>query len=66
MDSQKGFVSPDRLSKEEVIENIESCVLCGSRLRFFHRTDYLTLQVQEEANCPSCGIKAKSAFFILQ
>jgi len=65
MNAQNGIPTSD-LSKEDIIENIETCCLCGARLKFKHQTDYLTLQVQEEAECPDCGIKNKTSSFILQ
>jgi hypothetical protein len=54
------------LSREDIIETMESCYLCGSKLQFSHRTDYLALQVHEEAKCSQCGIKSKVSSFILQ
>ena len=56
MNTQKGFATP-ALPYEEIISNLETCSLCGSRLRFVHRTDYLNLEVHEEANCTACGLK---------
>jgi len=55
-----------QMSNEDIIDNLESCSLCGTKLKFKHHTDYLNLQVHEEASCPSCGIKNKVAQFILQ
>jgi len=54
------------LSKEDIIENLETCCLCGSKLRFSHQTDYLNLKVLEEAKCVACGVKSRSENFILQ
>jgi hypothetical protein len=65
MDAQNGTPTPP-LSREDIIETLETCCLCGSRLKFSHQTDYLNLQVHEEAKCSECGIKSKSASFILQ
>ena len=64
-EAQKGLPLP-ALSKEDIIETLETCCLCGSRLRFTHQTDYLALLVQEEAKCTECGIKSKTSKFILQ
>ena len=65
MEIQKGFAVTN-LKTEDVISNLESCCICGTRLRFTHKTDYLKMEVQEEATCPACGIKNKVASFILQ
>jgi hypothetical protein len=65
MDAQKGQPAM-KLSKEDIIESLETCCLCGSKLRFSHQMDYLNLQVHEEAKCSECGIKSQSAQFILQ
>lgn len=65
MNTQNGMPTPN-MPNEDIIENLESCVLCGSKLRFKHQTDYLNLQVHEEATCPDCGVKNKVNQFILQ
>lgn len=54
------------LTNDEIVNSLETCVLCGSRLKFEHQTDYLNLQVHEEARCMECGIKNKVVSFILQ
>jgi hypothetical protein len=66
MDAQKGYALTNHINSDDMLVTIETCCLCGSKLRFTHRTDYLNLQVHEEANCPQCGIKNKVASFILQ
>jgi uncharacterized Zn-finger protein len=65
MDTQKGIPVSGQ-ANEEIIENLETCCLCGTKLRFSHQTDYLNLQVHEETTCPACGIKNKALSFILQ
>jgi hypothetical protein len=65
MNTQKGFATPE-LSNEELLSNLETCALCGEKLRFTHRTDYLTLEVHEEAKCLTCGAYKSPSQFILQ
>ncbi len=65
MNSIKGF-AVTQTNPEDVVSNLETCCLCGARLRFSHKTDYLKMEVQEEAACPDCGVKNKVANFILQ
>ena len=65
MNTQKGFATP-QISNEELIQHLETCALCGERLLFSHKTDYLTLAVYEETTCSCCGIKNKASDFILQ
>jgi hypothetical protein len=50
----------------EILAHFENCAICGTKLRFTHRTDYLKFEVEEEASCPQCGIQNKVAKFILQ
>jgi len=66
MNAQNGIVAPLNITNEDLIEFLETCCLCGSKLRFSHQTDYLKLEVHEEANCPDCGIRNKVSSFILQ
>lgn len=65
MDTQKSM-PVHQASNDEIIQNIETCCLCGSRLYFTHKTDYLNLQVTEESACTECGIKSKTIHHILQ
>lgn len=51
---------------EDIAESMETCCLCGARLNFRHHTDFYTLQVEEEASCPDCGVKNKVTTHILQ
>ena len=43
-----------------IIEDQNHCCLCGSKLTFHHKIDYMTLKVQEDADCPSCKIRMKT------
>ena len=43
-----------------IIEDQNFCCLCGSKLKFHHKIDYLSLRVQEDADCPSCKIRMKT------
>ena len=65
MDGQNDFFS---LKKEHqpIIEDQNFCCLCGTKLAFKHKVDFLTLKVQEEADCPSCRIRMKNKEHVLQ
>lgn len=65
MNMQKGFPKPN-LTEDMIIECIETCAICGDKLNFHHTTNYMDLKVQEETNCPGCGIKSQTNSFILQ
>lgn len=62
--------SNEHLSKmneqEAFLEDHNCCCLCGTELQFKHTVDYLTLQVNEEASCPSCRIQLKKRDYTLQ
>ncbi|MCC6278433.1 MAG: hypothetical protein IT289_11015 [Oligoflexia bacterium] len=61
----KSYMIPE-VPREDFVEYLETCCICGSKLRFTHQTDYLQLQVQEEARCPDCGIRNKTTNYTLQ
>jgi hypothetical protein len=65
MNTQKGFATL-QISQEELITHLESCALCGEKLKFSHRTDFLRLEVSEEASCGTCGVRKLPSQFILQ
>lgn len=48
------------LLREEFIEMENNCPLCGSELKLNHISDYLALQITEEAHCPRCKIKTRA------
>ena len=56
MEITKG-VSIPQLTIKDYVETLETCSLCGGKLRYNHQTDYLTMCVTEECGCPTCGIK---------
>jgi len=65
MELAKGVPVADR-NPEELIESIDSCCLCGTKLKFQHQTDFVLWEVQEEGHCPACGIRNKVNKFVLQ
>jgi hypothetical protein len=65
MESIKEYVSPKK-EHQPVIEDQNHCCLCGSKLKFQHKIDYQSLNVKEEAFCPSCQIQMKKREFTLQ
>jgi hypothetical protein len=65
MEVVKGIPVADR-AQDELIEVMNHCVLCGSKLSFVHITDFKKLEVVEEAQCPACGIKNRPSQYRLQ
>lgn len=49
--------------REMMIEEQNTCCLCGGDLIFKHDVDYSTLTVHEEADCPGCKIRLKTKTF---
>ena len=45
--------------REEFLEAYHNCCLCGSELVFTHNTNFITLEVKEEAFCTACNIRTK-------
>ena len=52
--------------RDEAVEDYLNCCLCGSELTFTHVTHFVRLEVEEEAHCPSCRIRAKQNTYRLQ
>jgi len=52
-------------SEEAISEHFE-CVLCGTNLVFHHKTDFIGLNVTEEAHCPHCNIRNRQTSHALQ
>ncbi|MGE3974607.1 MAG: hypothetical protein AB7F59_08790 [Bdellovibrionales bacterium] len=65
MELQKGIPIANRAS-EELIEVVDNCCLCGTKLAFYHITDFKKNQVLEEGKCGACGVKSKVHEFVLQ
>lgn len=65
MDQRKNFTS-HRTEHQPVIEDQNTCALCGTELLFKHTVDYSVLQVREEAECPCCKIRFKTKDHPLQ
>lgn len=65
MEINKGIPVADRPS-EEIVESLDTCCICGTKLQFQHKTDFILWVVREEAFCNSCGIRNKVNSFILQ
>lgn len=63
-------LAPQYVSNKEehevILDDENNCCLCGSTLNFKHEVDYITLQVKEDAHCPSCQIQMKSKSFSVQ
>ena len=59
------FTSTDA-KHEMILEDQNHCCLCGTKLRFQHKVDYMTLKIEEEASCPSCHIQLRKREATLQ
>ena len=59
-------VTMQEIQREIQLEELTRCCLCGHYLVFSHRTDYLTLQVEEKAECPACKIQLRTQQHALQ
>lgn len=65
MNARQEFVS--RKKEHQVfIADQNQCCLCGSKLVFKHKIDYLSLQVREDADCPTCCVRLKTKSHGLQ
>lgn len=51
---------------EESVGDHLNCVLCGDALHFKHKTDFVEQSVQEDAQCPSCGVRTRQNLYRLQ
>jgi predicted nucleic acid-binding Zn ribbon protein len=51
---------------DESIDDHLHCVLCGTKLVFSHKTDFVGQKVAEKAHCPSCGVKIRECAYDLQ
>ena len=56
----------EKSEHQPYIEDMNHCSLCGTKLTFKHKVDYLALNVQEEADCQSCSIRLKTRAYGLQ
>ena len=65
MGLQKG-IPVDGKNPDELIETVDTCVICGTKLVYYHLTDFKNQSVEEEGQCPSCGVKNKINKFTLQ
>ncbi len=64
MQNENEYIS-QKSEHEYIIAEENHCCLCGTKLKFKHQVDYLTLQVREDAHCPSCQIQMKSKEHII-
>ncbi len=53
-------------SNHDLVEEYNSCILCGAELLFVHLTDFCDEVVFEESSCPNCNIKSKKKAHRLQ
>lgn len=53
------FISVNRQSAEEYLEEYRHCPLCGAELIYSHVTQFIYSQVTEEAHCEKCNVCTK-------
>lgn len=51
---------------QEFIQDQNHCCLCGTELKFAHKTDHLTLTIVEDAKCDTCHISLRTRNHTLQ
>ena len=57
----------DQFSHEaQIIEEYNSCALCGSGLEFTHNTHFIKNEVEEIAHCGLCDLQNKKEMHLLQ
>ena len=55
----------DIKTKDYIVEE-NHCILCGEELIFTHVSHFIKNRIEEEATCPSCGVKNKKKSYTLQ
>lgn len=55
----------DTTHAETTAEELNSCALCGTNLKFDHEVNYSRLTVREHAHCPACQIRLRARDFVL-
>ncbi len=55
-----------RIEHQWIIDEENTCPLCGTALEFQHDIDPLSLQVEEKGHCTSCKITTKAKLSPLQ
>ncbi len=63
---EKVNIHIDCSKSSELVQEYNSCILCGTELEFYHVTDFADEVVFEESTCPSCHIKSKKKAHRLQ
>lgn len=58
MGPQESFAS-EKEEHQFILDDHNTCCLCGTQLEFKHEVDFLNLKVRENATCPSCKIDLK-------
>ena len=51
---------------QKILKEYKNCCLCGHELVFNHVTNFVHLEVLEEAHCSNCNIRNKKEFHRLQ
>lgn len=52
--------------RQQCLEEYLNCVLCGQDLNFSHIANFSTLEVEEEAHCLACKVRARKDHYVLQ
>lgn len=52
--------------RRQAMEDYQECTICGSELMFTHVTHFVNQETTEEAYCPSCRVRIRTALHRLQ
>lgn len=58
-------VSPREWLQESLDTHL-NCVLCGTPMKFEHKTDFIAQAVTEDAHCPICRVRNRQTSHRLQ
>lgn len=57
--------NPSANHQRQFVTEHTSCAMCDTRLEIHHEINTNDLKVKEEAYCPSCGIRVRSAHHLM-
>lgn len=52
---------PAQAHQRRYVTEHSTCAMCDTRLEIRHEINRNDLKIKEEAHCPSCGIRVRSA-----
>ncbi len=66
-DDTAAALTSDTLSGKQIryMTAHSACAMCDTKLEIRHEINKNDLKIKEEAHCPSCGIRVRSAHHLL-